>query len=175
MTAHVFRWGLLWLMLMPATAFAQPVVRRVDGSTIDTARLDTIIPRIMKQAGVIGLNIAVLNQVQPVYERVFGLRDREQHLPVTPETVFEAASLVFAYLVMSLVKDGLLKLDTPLHQYLEYKDIAHAPDISWLPPEWCFPIPVDCPVLPVAAGWSLYTPQVTTSTTPPPAFSTSSW
>ena len=125
---NIARLTLLWLTVIQFTALAQPIVQRIDGSTITSANLDTILPRIMKQAGVIGMSIAVVNEARPVYVRAFGLRDREQKLPVTPETAFEAASLtkpVFAYMVMGLVKDKLLDLDTPLYQYLEYKDIAH--------------------------------------------------
>ena len=122
----------LSLLLLTSTlcANAQPNLKRVDGSVIAAATLDTALPNIMKQAGVIGLNIAVINGAKPVYERVFGLRDREAALPADTHTVFEAASLtkpLFAYLVMSLVKENILHLDTPLYKYFEYQDIAHDP------------------------------------------------
>jgi hypothetical protein len=49
--------------MINTTAFAPlPVLRRVDGSTISTTCLDTMIPGMMKQAGVIGLDIAVINR-----------------------------------------------------------------------------------------------------------------
>ncbi|MEN0046939.1 MAG: serine hydrolase domain-containing protein, partial [Bacteroidota bacterium] len=54
--------------------------------------------------------------------------DRESKLEVTTETIFEAASLskpVFAYFVMTFVEEGILELDTPLHQYVEYPDISY--------------------------------------------------
>ena len=95
-----------------------------------TTRLDTALSIMMKRANVVGLSIAVVNQAKPVYQRALGLRDREAALGVDSNTVFEAASLtkpVFAYLVMGLVKEKLLDLDTPLYHYLEYGDIAHDP------------------------------------------------
>ena len=112
-----------------AAAHAQ-VLRRVDRAPVPTAVVDTALPRIMRDAKVVGLNIAVVNGDTTVYERVFGLRDREARVPADTGTVFEAASLtkpVFAYLVMGLARDGVLDLDAPLARYLAYPDIAHDP------------------------------------------------
>ncbi|NKR79981.1 serine hydrolase [Rhodococcus hoagii] len=50
--------------------------------------------------------------------------------PVTSETVFEAASLtkvVASYVVLQLVDEGLLDLDTPLSEYFDYSRIAGDP------------------------------------------------
>ena len=50
-----------------------------------------------------------------------GVVDREARRPVDERTVFRAASLgkpVFAYLVMRLVDEGVLDLDTPVVRYL---------------------------------------------------------
>lgn len=52
-----------------------------------------------------------------------GLRDVAARLPVTPSTVFEAASLskpVFTYAVFDLVRAGKLDLDRPLDSYLPH-------------------------------------------------------
>ncbi len=110
---------LLTLLVMGIlNAQAQSNVTRVDRSVITTTRLDTALSTMMKRANVIGISIAVVNQAKPVYQRAFGLRDREATLPVDSNTVFEAASLtkpVFAYLVMGLVKEKLIDLDTPLY------------------------------------------------------------
>lgn len=111
-------------------AQAQSNIIRIDRSVITTARLDTVLPTIIEQANIVGLSIAVVNRAKPVYQRAFGLRDREAALPVDSNTVFEAASLtkpIFAYLVMGLVKEKLIDLDTPLYHYLEYEDITHDP------------------------------------------------
>ncbi len=105
-------------------------VRRVDGPPVATAALDTALPRIMRDAKVVGLNIAVVNGDTTVYDRVLGLRDREASVPADTGTVFEAASLtkpLFAYLVVGLARDGVLDLDAPLARYLAYPDIAHDP------------------------------------------------
>ena len=109
---------------------AAPRLRRVDRPPVSTAVLDTALPRIMREAKVVGLDIAVVNGDTTVYDRVLGLRDREAGVPADTGTVFEAASLtkpLFAYLVMGLARDGVLDLDAPLVRYLEYPDIAHDP------------------------------------------------
>jgi CubicO group peptidase (beta-lactamase class C family) len=108
---------------------ARPL-RRVDRPPASAAVLDTALPRIMREAKVVGLSIAVVNGDTTAYERVFGLRDREAGVPADAGTVFEAASLtkpLFAYLVLALARDGVLDLDAPLARYLAYPDIAHDP------------------------------------------------
>jgi CubicO group peptidase (beta-lactamase class C family) len=109
---------------------AARALRRVDRPPVPATVLDTALPRIMREAKVVGLNIAVVNGDTTVYDRVFGLRDREARVPADTGTVFEAASLtkpVFAYLVVGLARDGVLDLDAPLARYLAYPDIAHDP------------------------------------------------
>jgi hypothetical protein len=79
----------LLLLLGILNTSAQPTLKRVDGSVIRAATLDTALPNIMRQAGVIGLNIAVVNGAMPVYHGVFGWRDREAALPPDTNTVLK--------------------------------------------------------------------------------------
>ena len=75
-----------------------------------------------------GLSVAVIKDSRVVYHRGFGVKNTATREPVTDDTVYEAASMtkpVFAYLVLRLVDRGVLKLDTPLHTYFPYEDIAH--------------------------------------------------
>ncbi len=75
-----------------------------------------------------GLSVAVIKDSQVVYHRGFGVKNASTQEPVAADTVFEAASMtkpVFAYTVLRLVDRGVLKLDTPLHTYFPYEDIAH--------------------------------------------------
>ncbi len=87
------------------------------------ARIERVIPRLMAEAGVPGLSMALVEDAAPVWRGAFGVKEQG----ATPEqmiddrTVFEAASLskpVFAYAVLKLCEDGLLDLDTPLTRYL---------------------------------------------------------
>jgi CubicO group peptidase (beta-lactamase class C family) len=76
-----------------------------------------------------GAAIAILERGQAPLNLCAGIQDLESQRPVTPETVFEAASLgkpVFACLVLQLAGEGRLNLDAPLSAYL--------PD-AWVPAE----------------------------------------
>jgi CubicO group peptidase (beta-lactamase class C family) len=92
-----------------------------------SATLEQRIPERMAQANVVGLSVALVQDAADtghptvVWQRGFGLKDKATGEPVTPETVFQAASLskpVFAYAVLKAYAKGLLDLDTPLSAYL---------------------------------------------------------
>jgi CubicO group peptidase (beta-lactamase class C family) len=118
------------------TAAQQPrIVTRLDGSKITPAEIDQTVMRLMKAAAVTGAGIAILNGGQIVYEKAYGFRDYEKHLPLTADSVMSAASftkVAFAYVVMQLIGDGLIDLDKPVYQYLpkplpeysNYSDLA---------------------------------------------------
>ena len=64
------------------------------------ASLEKDIPRLMEQATVPGLSAAVVRNGQTYWLHGFGVSNATSSQPVTPDTVFEAASLskpVFAY------------------------------------------------------------------------------
>jgi len=85
------------------------------------ARLESSIPRLMKDGDVPGLSIAIVRDSQIFWQRPFGVKSAQTKEAVVDTTVFEAASLskpVFAYAVLKLVDGGKLDLDTPLSKYL---------------------------------------------------------
>ena len=101
------------------------VLHRFDESLVPA--LDTYIEALMAYYEVPGVSVALVDDGKLVYHRTFGYRDRSQGLPVTKETLFEAASItkpVFAFAVMRLVERGVLDLDRPLHEYLAFPNIA---------------------------------------------------
>ncbi len=82
------------------------------------------LPRLLELASVPGLALAVVDGKQ-VLRRGFGQAIEEPSLPVSEETVFEAASLgkpVFAYAVLRMVDAGVIDLDRPLYDYLPIAD-----------------------------------------------------
>ena len=84
--------------------------------------------RLLEAFDVPGAAVAGLTSCE-VDERVVvaGSADLEAGAPVTPDTAFEAASLskpVFAWLVMTLVEDGVVDLDRPIARDFDYARIV---------------------------------------------------
>jgi CubicO group peptidase (beta-lactamase class C family) len=114
--------GIIYLLALSASAQLQTL----GGKTIAAAQLDTLLNRQMKVLGIPGLSIAVIAHGRIVYHRALGVTNIDTRNPIDDQTIFEAASLskpVFAWLVMRLVDEGKLNLDTPLYRYLPYPDI----------------------------------------------------
>jgi CubicO group peptidase (beta-lactamase class C family) len=92
----------------------------------------------MQEAEVTGAGIAIIDGGKIAYLKAYGFRDKENQLPLTEQSVMAAASLTksaVAYLVMQLVEQGRISLDTPvtkllpepLAEYPEYHDLADDP------------------------------------------------
>lgn len=97
-----------------AKAHIADLVRQASGATAAD------IQRWMQRARVPGLALAKVTRSR-VVTRAFGVRRKDTGDGVTADTVFAAASLskpVFAWVVLSLVDEGVLTLDRPLHEYL---------------------------------------------------------
>jgi len=69
-------------------------------------------------AGAVGL---VLRDGEVVYQKAFGERDAERHLPMTRDTIFRIASMtkpITSTAVMKLVERGQLRLTDPVSRYI---------------------------------------------------------
>jgi CubicO group peptidase (beta-lactamase class C family) len=153
---------------------APPPDRRPVPLTLGTpieaisADLERFIPGRMVRAGVPGLSIAVVRNLEVVWARGFGLANVLTRQSATDETIFEVASnskAVTAYAALQLVESGQLELDTPVDRYLDDPALIeepHAGEITvrrllthtsglsnlgvgartdtrvWLPPDRCF-------------------------------------
>ncbi|MCK8522491.1 beta-lactamase family protein [Aquimarina sp. D1M17] len=98
------------------------------GFDIPEETFETFLNSKMSEYDIPGLAIAVINDGKVVYHQTKGLANIEKQLPVTEHTIFEGASIsksVFGFFVMTFVEEGVLDLDKPLYQYMEYPDIAH--------------------------------------------------
>jgi CubicO group peptidase (beta-lactamase class C family) len=102
------------------TACAQPP-GEPSRQLAQAAEIDGMIPAAMAKVHAKGIAVAVIDAGQVVYLRAFGRRN-EKGDPLRDDTVMVAASLtkpVFAYLVMQLVDEGRIDLDTSIARYLE--------------------------------------------------------
>jgi len=134
-------WLCVALSLAAASLPAAPrgdEILRLDGSTIAPSQVDATVSRVLQDARVTGVGIAIFNDGQVAYEKAYGLRDVEAALPLTVDTIMTAASLskaAFATMVMQLVDERLLDLDTPIYRYLpkplseydSYRDLGADP------------------------------------------------
>ena len=104
-----------------AAAAQQSAITRLDGGKLTSAQIDSTVNRPMKAAHVTGAGIAFFHGGKIVYLKTFSMRDTGNNLPLTPDSVMNAASLTksaFATVVMRLVQRGELDLDEPIEQYL---------------------------------------------------------
>jgi CubicO group peptidase (beta-lactamase class C family) len=100
--------------------------------TPSTRLVDAEVRRLMQEQDVVGLALAVIDEGRIVHVGAYGWRNREKQLPLTPHTVMYGASLTkaaFGYMIMQLVDEGRINLDTPIERYLpkpltDYEDYA---------------------------------------------------
>jgi CubicO group peptidase (beta-lactamase class C family) len=102
----------------------------------DSRMIDRTARTLMQREHVQGLALAVIDNGQVVHVATYRIRDAAGD-PLTTETIMYGASLTktaFTYLVMQLVDEGRLNLDTPianllprpLPEYDDYHDLARA-------------------------------------------------
>ncbi len=75
----------------------------------------------MEHYRVPGVSLAVLEEGRIAWVGSYGVTDAVTLEPVTPETLFQAASIskpVAAIAALRLVQDGILELDAPVNRYL---------------------------------------------------------
>lgn len=91
-------------------------------SADERSRVDAAVQAEVDTLQIAGCAVGVLRDGEIVYLGVYGEADRERHLPVTTETVFNWASNskpVVAVLLMQLVEQGKLSLDDDVCKYVE--------------------------------------------------------
>ena len=107
---------------------------RLDGSEISSDSLVGIINQLMDKAKVTGMAVSIFNNNQTVFQEVFGYRDYKKKLSLNDSTNIYGASLskaIFSVLVMDLVEDRIIDLDTPLESYLPKKIYEYEPKTRW--------------------------------------------
>ena len=117
------------------SARARPRARCLDDAAawIPSEELVRELPRFMRIAGVPGAAIAVIDRGKLTWNRSFGVKNILTGDPVREDTLFEAASMtkpVFAYVVMRLVDEKRLDLDTPLVAYRRPANLGDDPNLE---------------------------------------------
>jgi CubicO group peptidase (beta-lactamase class C family) len=100
--------------------------------------LGSFVDSLAVEYGVPGVGFALFDASGLLYEHVGGVKSQATLEPIDTNTAFEAASIskpVFAYVVFSLARDGLLNLDAPLETLVpEVPDVANDPRSAALTP-----------------------------------------
>lgn len=91
----------------------------------------------MNDVGIPALSLAVIKNNEVVYFNAFGYKHGTGKDPVDTATLFQAGSLTKSFLVFivyKLVDQGLLDLNKPMYQYLEYPPLQHDPRYKLITP-----------------------------------------
>ena len=113
--------GAACIVLAIGAADTGGAIRGFGGKPVSAERIDREAKRMMAEANVQGLAMAVIDDGKVVFVRGWGRRNVEKNLPLQTDTIMYGASLTkfaFAYLVMQLVDEGTLDLDRPIASYL---------------------------------------------------------
>ena len=92
------------------------------------------IDKLIEKANVHGIAITVFNENKVTYQKSFGYKDYEKKIALNDSTNIYGASFskaVFGVLVMKLVENGVIDLDTPLQSYLPKKIYEYKPETKW--------------------------------------------
>ncbi len=106
--------------LAAAGAVVAPAQTGSPAVPVDTNKLDAVVADCLARSGVPGLSLAIIRGGRIDCIRGYGLADKRTGRPVTPATIFQAASLtkpMTAYYAMRLVERGAIALDTPVAKY----------------------------------------------------------
>jgi D-alanyl-D-alanine-carboxypeptidase/D-alanyl-D-alanine-endopeptidase len=132
--------GVLFALLLAASAFIyfsvsnaihldeQMVYRdtvsimRLDSQIIRADSMTSHIEMLLKKANVQGMGVSIINRNQLVYQHYFGMKNVKAGEIFVPGTIWYGASLskpIFADVVLHLVDEKIINLDTPLYRYLK--------------------------------------------------------
>lgn len=102
--------SLFFLIGLKAISFAQ------------TAQVEAIIQREMKERRIPGLQIAVVQKGKIVFSKSYGIANLQYSVPVTPKSIFQINSCTKAFTgvaIMQLVEEGKIDIEAPVSRYLD--------------------------------------------------------
>ncbi|MGN7823603.1 serine hydrolase [Chitinophaga sp. 22536] len=112
--------------LLLACGLCLSVVARSQSAS--SKGFDRQVHRMMWEAGVPALSLAVIRDGRLAFYKNFECRPLNGNRRINDETIFEAGSLSKSFLVFvvnRLIDKGVLQSDTPLCRYLEYDMLKH--------------------------------------------------
>lgn len=117
--------------LKPGGTDGGGTVARVTREQVDAAlpEIDAVVGAEMERSGVPGVAVAVVYDDEVVFAEGYGVREVGTEGPVSPETVFQLASVskpITGTALAGLVSDGTISWDYPVHPY--------APDLIFSDP-----------------------------------------
>jgi CubicO group peptidase (beta-lactamase class C family) len=113
------------LLSLPVTGVGQSRAKKsfnIGSKRISTTTFDNQVRRIIKDIGIPGVSLALIDRGEVVYEKAYGIKKLSAVEKVNDSTVFEACSLsksFLLYLAYKLCDEGKLDLDKPVYEYLE--------------------------------------------------------
>lgn len=90
--------------------------------------LDDTLQEMCDSEKIPGMALMVSQDGACIFEKMYGFRDKEKHLPVTPDTLFGVASItksVAALAIMQLEDAGKLNVDDPVAYWLPEFKLSH--------------------------------------------------
>jgi CubicO group peptidase (beta-lactamase class C family) len=119
------------------SVFPRALYQRPSAASKVTQALEADMPGLLKQFGVPGLSMAVVENGAIARAAGFGVRKAGEPDPVTADTIFEAASLSkppFAYLTLQLAELGRIDLDAGIGSFFRQPDFANEPSVDAITP-----------------------------------------
>lgn len=105
--------ALVGLLPLPAMAKTKPEAM--------TQRIDAVVSQAVAEQRIVGAVVMVARDGHIVYNKAFGLADKESRTPVRKDTLFRLASMtkpIVSAAAMALVDQGKLSLDDPVTRWL---------------------------------------------------------
>ncbi len=93
---------------------------RVGAPAQTLAEFESVVERIRTDLKIPGLSAAITKNRKIVWAKGFGYSNKERAIQATPQTTYHLASLTkpfAATIIMQLIEEGKLSLDTPISEY----------------------------------------------------------
>ena len=93
---------------------------------VDISKIDTLFQQAAVDSGAVGAQLSIIKSGEQ-FDFIYGIANAELNTPMTQDTIIQIGSVtkVFnAVVVMTMVEEGLLDLDTPVKRYIPEFTVA---------------------------------------------------